>query len=124
MVFSAFPYSPSHRARVAIFSFNYTDIRFVLLLLIKYMYVMESDRLRVGDKVLVKVYEDTGELAARSEGTGFHTVREAIDATYESMADGDDKADKRDYVFEVSDLTTGTSARYRVNAHGNVRLIV
>lgn len=85
---------------------------------------MESDRLRVGDKVLVKVYEDTGELAARSEGTGFHTVREAIDATYESMADGDDKADKRDYVFEVSDLTTGTSARYRVNAHGNVRLIV
>ena len=80
---------------------------------------MESDRLRPDNKVLVKVYEDTGELAAESKGTGFHTVLEAINATYDSMAD-----DKEDYVFEVSNLTTGVSARYRINAHGNLKLIV
>lgn len=85
---------------------------------------MERDRLRPDDKVMVKVYEDTGELAAESEATGFHTVREAIEATYESITDDENKADMRDYVFEVSDITTGTSARYRVNAHGNIKLIV
>jgi len=54
----------------------------------------------------------------------FHTVREAIEATYVSITDDENKADIRDYVFEVSNITTGTSARYRVNAHGNVKLIV
>ena len=85
---------------------------------------MESDRLRPEDKVQVKAYEEDGELAAEGEATGFHTVREAIEATYESITDDENKADIRDYVFEVSNITTGTSARYRVNAHGNVKLIV
>lgn len=85
---------------------------------------MESDRLRPDNKILVKVYEDTGELAAESKGTGFHTVLEAINATYDSMTDDENKADKDDYVFEVSNLTTGVSARYRINAHGNLKLIV
>ena len=28
-----------------------------------------------------------------------------------------------DYVFRVSDLATGTSARYRVNAGGNLKIL-
>ncbi len=32
--------------------------------------------------------------------------------------------DIEDYVFRVTDLSDGTSARYRINAGGNLKLIV
>jgi len=85
------------------------------------MTMITPDRLHPADKVVVKIYEE-GKLADTFTGAGFHDVAEAIHAAYRST---DRNADAiEDYVFEVDNAVTGTSARYRINAHGNVKLIV
>ena len=83
--------------------------------------MITPDRLHPADNVVVKIYEE-GKLADTFTGAGFHDVAEAIHAAYRST---DCNADAiEDYVFEVDNAVTGTSARYRINAHGNVKLIV
>lgn len=56
------------------------------------------------------------------EGSGFHNVEQAVqDAVRRS---GRSVKNIEDYVFRVTDLSDGTSARYRINAGGNLKLIV
>lgn len=60
-------------------------------------------------------------LAETYQGSGFHTVDEAIRNAYE----GSDRTPLQieDYVFTVTDLKSGVSERYRVNAGNHVKLI-
>ena len=55
------------------------------------------------------------------EGSGFHTVDEAVRNAYS----GSERANVNieDYVFRVTNLASGTSGRYRVNAGGNVVIL-
>jgi hypothetical protein len=81
---------------------------------------MTANRIHPIDDVLVELYLD-GKKADSYEGSGFHSVEQAIQNAY----DGSERKNLNieDYVFRVTNLADNTSARYRVNAGGNVKLI-
>lgn len=81
---------------------------------------MENNRLHPIDDVRVELWFD-GKMIDAYQSSGFHTVSEAVAAAYEST----DRANLNieDYVFTVKNLATGSSARYRVNAGGHLRIL-
>ncbi len=81
---------------------------------------MTANRIHPIDDVLVELYLD-GKKADSYEGSGFHSVEQAIQNAY----GGSERKNLNieDYVFRVTNLADNTSARYRVNAGGNVKLI-
>lgn len=81
---------------------------------------MTQNRIYPINEVMIEIYEE-GKKVDTYEGSGFHTVEEAVRNAYE----GSDRTHNpiEDYVFRVSDLATGTSARYRVNAYGNLKIL-
>ena len=82
---------------------------------------MIVNRLHAADRVQVEIYLEGKEVGSY-EGTGFHNVEQAVqDAVRRS---GRSVKNIEDYVFRVTDLSDGTSARYRINAGGNLKLIV
>lgn len=81
---------------------------------------MEANRIHIEDKVLVEIYAD-GRKVDSYEGSGFHDVAQAIQQAYESSEHTG--LNIEDYVFRVSNPSDHTSARYRINAGGNVKLI-
>lgn len=81
---------------------------------------MAVNRIRPIDDVLVELYLD-GKRVDTYEGSGFHTIDEAVRSAYESSKR--EYVNIEDYVFRVTNLAEHTSARYRVNAGGNLKLI-
>lgn len=81
---------------------------------------MAANRIRPTDDVLVEMYLE-GKKVDTYEGSGFHTVDEAVRSAYESSKR--EYVNIEDYVFRVTNLAEHTSARYRVNAGGNLKLI-
>ncbi|MBO5028518.1 MAG: hypothetical protein J6C59_02775 [Muribaculaceae bacterium] len=82
---------------------------------------MIANRLHAADRVLVEIYLEGKEVGSY-EGSGFHNVEQAVqDAVRRS---GRSVKNIEDYVFRVTDLSDRTSARYRINAGGNLKLIV
>lgn len=81
---------------------------------------MTQNRIHPADDVLVELYFD-GKKIDTYEGSGFHTIEEAVCNAY----DGSERANVNieDYVFRVTNLADKTSARYRVNAGGNVKIL-
>lgn len=81
---------------------------------------MTANRIHPADDVLVELYLD-GKKVDSYEGSGYHSVEEAIRNAF----DGSERANLNieDCVFRVTNLADDTSARYRVNAGGNVKLI-
>ena len=81
---------------------------------------MENNRIHPTDDVRVEFWFDGKEIDTW-QGSGFHAVSQAVNAAY----DGSERANLNieDYVFTVKNLTTGTSARYRVNAGDNLRIL-
>ena len=81
---------------------------------------MIANRLHAADRVLVEIYLEGKEVGSY-EGSGFHNVEQAVqDAVRRS---GRSVKNIEDYVFRVTDLSDRTSARYRINAGGNLKLI-
>lgn len=80
---------------------------------------MTANRIHPFDNVLVRLYLDGKETATYRE-TGLHNVETAIRNAYKAT---EAPENIEDYVFGVTDLTGNTSARYRVDAGGKVRLI-
>ncbi len=81
---------------------------------------MAANRIRPTDDVLVELYFE-GKKVDTYESSGFHTVDEAVRSAYESSKR--EYVNIEDYVFRVTNLAEHTSARYRVNAGGNLKLI-
>lgn len=81
---------------------------------------MSVNRLHPDDNVLVNLYLDGKEVDSY-EGSGFHTVEQAVRTAYDESKRVN--MDIEYYVFRVTDLADNTSARYRINAGGNVKLI-
>lgn len=79
-----------------------------------------DNRLKTSDRVTVEIY-DEGTKIATFEGSGFHSVTVAINAAIENSPQADRSPE--DYVYRVTDNTDGTSARYRINAGGNVKIL-
>lgn len=81
---------------------------------------MTTNRIHPTDDVLVEMYFD-GKKVDTFQGSGFHTVEQAVRNAYDASERRD--VNIEDYVYRVTDLADNTSARYRVNAGGNVKLI-
>ena len=81
---------------------------------------MEANRLKPIDDVRIEMYAD-GVLKDAHQGSGYHTVQQAIEAAYNGIRAN--SLNIEDYVYVVKNLTTGTQARYRVNAGDHARLI-
>lgn len=80
---------------------------------------MSINRIYPVDDVRIELYFD-GKLKDAYQGSGYDNIEEAIRAAYEGVRSN---ANIEDYVFDVENLTTGTSGRYRINAGGNVTLL-
>lgn len=81
----------------------------------------KPDLLRIDNQVKVAVLGPDNNRLFEMTNTGFRSVEAAIKSAIE---EANLAVNPEDCVFEVSDLTTGVSHRYRLNAHGNLKLIV
>lgn len=81
---------------------------------------MTANRLHPEDKVLVEIYSEEKKVDAY-EGTGFHNIEQAVQQAYDNSHQATMSIE--DYAFRVTNLTDQTTARYRVNAGGNVKVI-
>ena len=79
------------------------------------------DSLKRPDSVTVTISGPDGSQLYQSTHTGYHSIEQAISEATAQAALGVNPAD---CVFEVTNNTTGASHRYRLNAHGNLKLIV
>lgn len=81
----------------------------------------KTDFLKPENQVTVTIWSPSDSKLYQSTDTGFHNIESAIRETL-------DKArlemNPEDCVFEVANNTTGVAHRYRINAHGNLKLIV
>ena len=83
---------------------------------------MESiDSLKLDNQVTVTIFGPDGNRLYQSTGTGFHNIDSAI---RQALADAAPDVNPEACAFEVSNDTTGVSHRYRINAHGHLKLIV
>lgn len=81
----------------------------------------KSDFLRPDNQVSVAIWGPDDSRLYQADNAGYRNIEEAVN---NAIANADLKVNPEDCVFEVSNLTTGVSHRYRINAHGNLKLIV
>ena len=81
----------------------------------------KADLLKPWEKVTVDIYGPDGKKLSESNDSGFHTLDEAIKNAISRASLG---MSPEDCVFEVTNRETGVSHRYRLNAHGNLKLII
>ena len=110
---------------------------------------MENNRINREDKFQVVITDENGNEVYDYEGQGVKNVENAIARAYAAMAGMETPAERKasepveenpsffgyyanpdrgandieNYAFTVKNLTTGTSARYRVNAGGHIHII-
>lgn len=80
-----------------------------------------SDLLKPADQVTVTILGPDGSRLYQATNTGYHSIETAI---REALAHAALEINPEDCVYEVSNLTTDVSHRYRINAHGHLKLIV
>lgn len=81
----------------------------------------KSDALRLGDNVTVTVLGPDDTSLYESTASGFHNIESAINAALENA---NLNVAPEDCVFKVSNDTSGVTHKYRINAHGHLKLIV
>lgn len=79
------------------------------------------DSLKRDNKVTVTIFGNDGSELYKTTNTGYHSLEAAIQ---DVLAGANLSVNPEDCVFEVSNDTIGVSHRYRINAHGNLKLIV
>lgn len=79
------------------------------------------DSLKPENQVSVTIEGPDGSRLYQTDGTGFHSIESAIRSALDSA---NLEVNPEDCVFEVDNRTTGVAHRYRINAHGNLKLIV
>ena len=83
---------------------------------------MESmDSIKRDNQVSVIIYGESGEKLFETTGTGYHSIEAAI---RDAISNASLSVNPEDCVYEVTNDTTNISHRYRINAHGNLKLIV
>lgn len=81
----------------------------------------KSDALRLGDNVTVTILGPDDTSLYESTASGFHNIESVINAALENA---DLNVSPEDCVFKVSNDTSGVTHKYRINAHGHLKLIV
>lgn len=82
---------------------------------------METDLLKRDDEVTVAIYGPDDKCLYKSTNTGYHTLDEAV---RDSIERANLEINPENCVFEVTNNTSDISHRYRINAHGHLKLIV
>ena len=81
---------------------------------------MKDNRLNPADDAKVEVYSPDGSIEGTHTARGYHSVAEAIAATFAFIGA---PGNPEDYVYRVTNEATGTWQRYRVSAGGRVTVI-
>lgn len=81
----------------------------------------KADLLKPENEVTITVFGPDDSKLYQSTNSGYHTIEEAIK---ETVANAALETNPENCVFEVTNLERGVSHRYRLNAHGNLKLIV
>lgn len=81
---------------------------------------MTDNRITTSDEVKLEIYSE-GKCIDTYESSGYSNIPEFIFKVFSKSSL--DMGDIEDYVFRVTNITRGTTSRYRVNAGGNVKLI-
>lgn len=81
----------------------------------------QTDLLRPADEVKIRILGPDGEELYSESGTGYHRIEEAIRNTIENARLN---VNPEDCVYEVTNETKDVTHEYRINAHGNLKLIV
>lgn len=79
------------------------------------------DSLKIGNDVTVTIWGPDGSCLYKSTKTGFHSIEAAIN---DALSNANLEVDPEDCVFEVTNNDKGISHKYRLNAHGHLKLIV
>lgn len=81
----------------------------------------KSDALRLDNQVTVTIWGPEGNKLYEATNKGFHSIEAAIEA---ALNNAELNTSPENCVFEVTNHDTGVSHRYRINAHGHLKLIV
>lgn len=81
----------------------------------------KSDALKPDEQVTVTIFGPEGSRLYQATNTGFHSLEVAIK---EALANAALNVNPEDCVFEVANLDTNVAHKYRINAHGHLKLIV
>lgn len=81
----------------------------------------KSDSLKPGNQVKVTIWGPEDSRLYEATSDGFHNIETAITTALDNANLG---INAENCVFEVTNLDTGVSHKYRFNAHGNLKLIV
>lgn len=79
------------------------------------------DSLKRDDEVTVAIYGPDDTCLYSSTAKGYHSIEQALS---EAIDNAKLEINPEDCVFEVTNKTTAVSHKYRINAHGNLKLIV
>lgn len=79
------------------------------------------DSLKPGDQVTVTIWGPDNSCLYKSTNTGYHSIEVAIKS---ALDNANLEINPEDCVFEVTNHKTSVSHKYRLNAHGNLKLIV
>ena len=81
----------------------------------------KMDALKPDDRVTVIIYGPDDKILYKSTGSCYHNLETAIRYTVEK---GNLDVNPEDCVFEVVNETKDVSHKYRLNAHGHIKLII
>ena len=79
------------------------------------------DYLKPVDQVTVTILSPDDSRLYQSTDKGYHTIKDAI---RDALANAKLEINPEDCVFKVMNRTTAISHNYRLNAHGQLKLIV
>lgn len=81
----------------------------------------QNDVLKPGDEVTVSVLGPENQVLYKSTEKGYHSLETAVtDILKKAVLE----VNPEDCVFEITNNTKNVSHKYRINAHGNLKLIV
>ena len=80
-----------------------------------------TDLLKPQDEVTVTIWGPDNSCLYKSTNTGYHTLEGAVSDMVTNAGLG---INPEDCVFEITNDTTGVSHKYRLNAHGHLKLIL
>ena len=82
---------------------------------------MPNNRLDFESIDQVEVVKENGDIIGTVKVSGVRSIEAAIEKALQHLPEA---KDPEAYVFKVSNLSDGTERRYRLNAHGHVKLII
>ena len=81
----------------------------------------KADLLKPDDKVTITIFGPEGNSLFESTDNGYHTLDQAVN---NAISKANLNIDPEDCVIEITNHHTDVTHKYRINAHGHLKLIV